>query len=120
MVTATDVQGEVKRQGKVANDQGLEFSCDLGDPVQVASVAPRNRYWLHDLLEESGLDVKLSHSLKKKAIAAARVKNDKVDSSVLAHLLTASLLAFSINGLGLMTCCCRSSITGLSSCHFVR
>ena len=52
----------------------------------VAMEATLGWYWLHDLLEEKGIEVKLSHPLKTKAIASARIKNDKIDSKVLAHL----------------------------------
>jgi len=39
-----------------------------------------------DLLDELGLDNKLCHPLKTKAIASARIKTDKIDSKILAHL----------------------------------
>jgi transposase len=35
---------------------------------------------LYDRLEETGYDVKLTHPLKAKAIAQAKVKTDKIDS----------------------------------------
>lgn len=50
---------------------------------------------VYDLLEENGIQVKLSHPLKTKAIASAKIKNDKIDSKVLAHLLRADLLPLS-------------------------
>ena len=50
---------------------------------------------LYDQLQEEGFDVKLSHPLKTKAIAYARVKTDKVDSATLAHLLRSDLLPLS-------------------------
>ena len=49
-------------------------------------------YWLNDHLEDGGFEVKLSHSLKTKAIAYAKVKTDKVDSVTLARLLRSNLL----------------------------
>ncbi len=48
--------------------------------------ATRNWYWLYELLEESGLKVKLAHPLKVRLIAEARVKTDKVDAHTLAQL----------------------------------
>src|SRR5262249_56053400 len=48
--------------------------------------------WLADLLEEAGFELHLSHPLRTKAIAAARVKTDAVDARTLAHLLRADLL----------------------------
>ena len=46
-------------------------------------------------LEDEGFEVKLSHPLKTKAIAYAKVKTDKVDSATLAHLLRSNLLPLS-------------------------
>ena len=40
-------------------------------------------------------DVKLSHLLRTKAIAYAKVKTDKVDSATLVHLLRSKLLPLS-------------------------
>ncbi|MFC2013792.1 transposase [Chloroflexota bacterium] len=46
-------------------------------------------------MEENGIEAKLSHPLKTRTIAAARVKNDKIDPKILAHLLRADLLPLS-------------------------
>jgi hypothetical protein len=48
--------------------------------------------WLVDLLEELELEPHLVHPSRCKAIAAARLKNDKVDAATLAQLLRADLL----------------------------
>jgi len=48
---------------------------------------------LYLTLEESGIEVILSHPSKTKAIAAARLKSDKVDAAMLADLLRADLVA---------------------------
>ena len=61
----------------------------------VAIEASPSWYWLYDHLEEEGFDVKLSHPLKTKAIAYAKVKTDEVDSVTLAHLLRSDLLPLS-------------------------
>lgn len=42
---------------------------------------------MYDLLEELVGEVHLAHPLKVKAIAEARIKTDKIDPEVLAHLL---------------------------------
>jgi transposase len=44
------------------------------------------------LLEDYGFDPHLVHPLRCKAIASARLKNDKVDAAILAQLLRADLL----------------------------
>jgi len=48
--------------------------------------------WLVELLEDYGFDPHLVHPLRCKAIASARLKNDKVDAATLAQLLRADLL----------------------------
>jgi transposase len=45
-----------------------------------------------ELLEELGLEPHLVHPSRCKAIASARLKNDKVDAATLAQLLRADLL----------------------------
>ena len=49
-------------------------------------------YYYADLLEKSGVDVRLANPLKVKAIASARVKTDKIDAGVLCDLLRTNLL----------------------------
>jgi transposase len=47
---------------------------------------------MHDWLEEVTGQVTLAHPLKVKAIAAAKVKTDKIDATILAHLLRCDLI----------------------------
>jgi transposase len=47
---------------------------------------------MYDWLDEMSEEVLLAHPLKVKAIASARIKNDRIDSEVLAHLLRANLI----------------------------
>ena len=49
--------------------------------------------WLADLLDDLGLEAHLAHPLATKAIASARLKDDKVDARTLANLLRADLVA---------------------------
>jgi transposase len=48
--------------------------------------------WLAELLEDLGLETHLAHPAACKAIAFARLKNDRVDARTLAQLLRADLL----------------------------
>ena len=48
--------------------------------------------WLVELLEDYGFEPHLVHPSRCKAIASARLKNDKVDAAILAQLLRADLL----------------------------
>jgi hypothetical protein len=47
--------------------------------------------WLAELPEDYGFTPHLVHALRCKAIASARLKNDKVDAAILAQLLRADL-----------------------------
>jgi transposase len=51
-------------------------------------------YWirLDDTLDDNGIDTVLANPIKTKIIAQAKLKDDKVDSNVLADLLRADLL----------------------------
>lgn len=98
VITAMDAQGkEIIKQRKVPNEarEIITLFQYLNNPVEVAVEATCNWYWLYDALESEGISVKLSHPLKTKAIASAKVKNDKIDSRILAHLLRADLLPLS-------------------------
>ena len=63
----------------------------LGTPV--AFEAACGWGWLADLLDELGLEPHLVHPTRCKAIASARLKDDRVDARTLAHLLRADLLS---------------------------
>jgi transposase len=65
-------------------------SLEPGTPV--ALEAAYGWGWLVDLLEDLELEPHLVHPSRCKAIASARLKNDKVDAATLAHLLRADLL----------------------------
>src|SRR6266704_6447650 len=59
---------------------------------QVAFEAAFGWGWLVQLLEDYGFEPHMVHPLRCKAIASARLKNDKVDAAILAQLLRADLL----------------------------
>lgn len=54
-----------------------------------AVVESTANYWIrvHDTLEEMGVDTLVAHPMKTKLIAEARLKNDQIDSEILADLL---------------------------------
>ncbi len=89
--TELDDVGRVIRQGKVANE-GLPALFSDGEERQVALESTRNWYCVVDSLEGVVSAINLSHPLKTRAIAEARIKTDKVDSAILAHLLRTNLL----------------------------
>jgi len=95
-ITTMNDKGEIMGQKKLpTNGEVVEFLKAFDETMEVAIEATPSWYWLYDRLEEEGFDVKLSHPLKTKAIAYAKVKTDKVDSVTLAHLLRSNLLPLS-------------------------
>ena len=74
-----------------SNGEVVELLKEFGESMEVAIEATPSWY----LLEDEGFDVKLSHPLRTKAIASAKVKTNKVDSATLAHLLRSDLLPLS-------------------------
>jgi len=70
----------------------LRLIGDLPPGTPVAFEAAFGWGWLAELLEDYGFEAHLVHPLRCKAIASARLKNDKVDAAILAQLLRADLL----------------------------
>jgi transposase len=95
-ITTVNDKGEILGQKKLpSNGEVVEFLKEFEERMEVAIEATPSWYWLYDRLEDGGFKVKLSHPLKTKAIAYAKVKTDKVDSATLAHLLRSDLLPLS-------------------------
>ena len=87
-----DTTGEI-RQAKLSNTvQAIESF--IKDPAHSHAVLEASRTWpvLYNLLQGRVATIKLAHPAKVKAIASARIKNDKIDSFVLANLLMADLI----------------------------
>src|SRR5205807_2453583 len=81
-------------QHRLANDAARleKFFADLPPHTPIAIEASGTWWWLVDLLEELGHQPVLSNPKQTKAIAAARLKNDRVDAERLALLLRGDLL----------------------------
>ncbi len=93
-VAVIDARGEVLANRNVPNGVepilGVIGGLPRGTPA--AFEAAFGTGWLVELLEGYGFDPHLVHPLRCKAIASARLKNDKVDAAILAQLLRADLL----------------------------
>ena len=85
--------GEIVQQ-RLPNDAGglTKFFAQLPPQTPVAIEASGTWWWLVDLLEQLGHQPVLSNPKQTKAIAAARLKNDRVDAERLAVLLRGDLL----------------------------
>jgi transposase len=93
-VAIVDEAGAQQRNRNLANDPAklVPILGVLAPGTPVAFEAAYGWGWLVELLEELGLEPHLVHPSRCKAIASARLKNDKVDAATLAQLLRADLL----------------------------
>ncbi|TGU44885.1 IS110 family transposase [bacterium M00.F.Ca.ET.152.01.1.1] len=89
-----DSAGKTLRSGRVKNDcQSLgSFLERYRENSHAVLEATRNWMVMYDWLDDLCDDVVLAHPLKVKAIADAKIKTDKIDATVLAHLLRADLV----------------------------
>lgn len=89
-----DSTGKTLRSGRVRNDRRslAAFLDRYRDNSHAVVEATRNWMVVYDWLDDICDDVVLAHPLKVKAIAEAKIKNDKIDATVLAHLLRADLV----------------------------
>jgi transposase len=87
-----DAQGQVSQQRRFDNDKLEAYIRDLPKDTLAVIEATGNWGWLYDALKAQGIEVILAHPKKVRAIAAARIKTDKIDATTLAHLARSNLL----------------------------
>jgi transposase len=94
-ITTIDDSGKVVFRRNFTNkeEQILDYFVNLDGPTKIVIESMCSWYWLHDLLRAHNFKVVISNPLKTKAIASAKIKNDKIDSHMLAQLLRADLIA---------------------------
>jgi transposase len=95
-ISVMDKEGKKVKEGVVANhkEEVAAFLTQAQCDGNSAAVLEASRNWpvMYDWLEELVDEVHLAHPLKVKAIAEAKIKTDKIDARVLAHLLRSDLL----------------------------
>jgi len=93
-VAVVTEDGTVQLDKNVVNgsEPFLRLIGDLPSGTPVAFEAAFGWSWLAGLLEDYGFESHLVHPLRCKAIASARLKNDKAGAVILARLLRAGLL----------------------------
>jgi transposase len=93
-VALIDQGGQVLANRNVPNgvEPILKVIGGLPPGTPAAFEACYGTSWLVELLEDYGFAPHLVHPSRCKAIASARLKNDKVDAAILAQLLRADLL----------------------------
>lgn len=93
-VTALDANGSVLHQGRINNQREAlqEYFRRWPSPVRVVFEACS--FWpaFVEAVESEVAQLFMVHPQRVKAIASAKLKNDRVDSLTLAHLLRADLL----------------------------
>jgi transposase len=88
-------EGKIVKELDFSNNSdgiaSLTLLLSMDDRVVMESTGP---YWLdlYDQLDELHIPVVLANPLKTKAIASAKIKSDKVDARILAHLLRTDLI----------------------------
>lgn len=94
LITNMAESGRINRQIMVSNiPESLKWYINsLDSRTRVAIEATCNWQYFYELMEGHDIDVLLAYPLKTKAIASPRIKNDRIDSTVLAHLLRTNLL----------------------------
>ncbi|MBI3012458.1 MAG: IS110 family transposase [Elusimicrobia bacterium] len=90
-----DEEGKMIHEQKLYHDdrEALKhYFTSLPPGSEMAIEASGFESWLADFAQSLGIKVHLSHPLKTRAIAEAKIKTDKVDAKILAQLLYADLL----------------------------
>jgi transposase len=94
LITTYDDAGHRVKQQRVPNtrDRLRRYFTAFSGPHRAVVESTGFWYWLADLLEDLGVELTLAHATRLKAIAAAKVKTDRLDSDLLAQLLRADLI----------------------------
>jgi transposase len=94
VIASLDADGTLVKRAKVAarRHDVLRYFHSLPGPHRAVVEATGSWYWVADLLQAHGIDLKLAHARRLKAVAAAKVKTDPVDALTLAQLLRGDLI----------------------------
>lgn len=94
IATKMDDKGNIVQQIRLSNDPEtlIKYAEALPEGSKIALEATGSWYYFYELLENKCSEIYLAHPLKTRAIAEARIKTDKIDSTILAHLLRTGFL----------------------------
>src|SRR3972149_6150026 len=87
-----DETGRVLARDKVAHEALPTIIRQAHAPCRATLEATGNWGYIADLLQPGGEELVLAHPLQVRAIAAAKVKTDKIDATILAQLLRGDLI----------------------------
>ena len=93
-ISVIDEMGNQVRKSNLVSDEKsiLDFLSDFDQKPKLAMESTSAWYWLYDALVDAGYEVLVANPKKNKAIASSKIKNDKVDSHMLAQLLRSDML----------------------------
>ncbi|HCC49688.1 MAG: hypothetical protein A2445_01445 [Candidatus Jacksonbacteria bacterium RIFOXYC2_FULL_44_29] len=87
--------GQVLREEQILTDKNQFrgfINSFKGQKMSLVLEPVSQWYTYADFLESLGVEVHLAHPMKVKAIASARIKNDKIDAAILTDLLRTNCL----------------------------
>jgi len=89
-----NAQGILQKGIKAFNDSAVieQILKPYNGVLKVVMEATTNYYWMYQTLSRLGCVVTLAHPLKTRAIADAKVKNDRLDANILCDLLRGGLI----------------------------
>lgn len=92
--TKMDESGKILEQQRFNNDSESiqKFVKTLPSDSKIVLEATGGWYYFYEQIENQVTDIVLAHPLRTRAIAEARIKTDKIDSKILAHLLRTDLI----------------------------
>ncbi len=91
-VVLMDAQGKISDHRRLSNDAMTDYAAQLPQHTLAVVEATGNWSYMYDVLKPYVETVVLAHPKQVRAIAAAKVKTDKIDATTLAHLARADLL----------------------------
>jgi len=92
--TKMDEKGKILEQQRFNNDSESiqQFVQTLPSDSKIVLEATGGWYYFYEQVEKQVPDIVLAHPLKTRVIAEAKIKTDKIDSQILAHLLRTDLI----------------------------
>jgi len=82
-----DERGKVVRKEKIGTDkEGIEKFFSSIERGKVVTESTGIWEYIYEILDSLGFEVTLSNPVKTRIIAEAKIKTDKIDSEILAHL----------------------------------
>jgi transposase len=93
-IATVDQHGTLIRRSKIAarRPDVIRYFASLQGPHRAVVEATGSWYWVADLLRLQGIELKLAHARKLKAVASAKVKTDPIDALTLAQLLRVDMI----------------------------